>query len=85
MGEGGVDGEQGTVKGRKEDWPEPGRGQGREPVSKKNTKERGEVGSPAKIMKGSDENIGKIKGKLVVKGPTCQPREHSFHPKWRLI
>ena len=39
MGEGGVDGEQGTVKGRKEDWPEPGRGQGREPVSKKRINE----------------------------------------------
>lgn len=89
MGEDGVDGERGTVKGRKEDWPEPGKGQGRQSQfqkkKKKNTKERGEVGSPAKIMKGSDENIGKIKGKLVVKGPTCQPREHSFHPKWKLI
>jgi len=29
MGEDGVDGERGTVKGRKEDWPEPGKGQGR--------------------------------------------------------
>ena len=40
MGEGGGDGEQGTVKGRKEDGPEPGRGQGREPVSKKKHKRK---------------------------------------------
>lgn len=83
MGEGGVDRERGTVKGRKEYWPKPDKGQGRQSQfqkkKKKNRKER-EVGPPAKIMKGSDK-IGKIKGKLVVKGPTCQPREHSFHPK----
>ena len=86
MGEGGVDRERGTVKGRKEYWPKPDKGQGRQSQfqkKKKNRKER-EVGPPAKIMKGSDKKIGKIKGKLVVKGPTCQPREHSFHPKRRL-
>lgn len=50
MGEGGVDGEWGTVRGRKKDWPKPGKGQGRQSQFPKNTKERGKVGPPAKIM-----------------------------------